>query len=112
MAAANSGFDVTKAVQIRMTALRELCRNNAARAEQIAKETAPWQDRTKEARKLLKGYVIDDGEALGIGLAHRVEYGKWLERDGDGKYAVLKPTIESMRAEFLGKAKEIMGAKK
>jgi hypothetical protein len=85
------------------------CAKYAAEAEQIAQETAPWIDRTGDARKLLKGYVIDDGEALGIGLIHRVKYGPHLERDGDGKYSVLKPTVESLRTEFLAKAREFFG---
>ena len=77
-----------------------VCVKYAAEAEQIAKENAPWTDRTGDARKLLRGTVIDDGKALGFQLAHRVEYGKWLERDGDGKYSILKPTVEGLKVGF------------
>jgi len=88
------------------------CEKYAAEAEQIAKANAPWTDRTGDARKLIKGSVIDDKDAIGIQLMHRVEYGPYLERDGDGKYAILKPTIEGLRASFFKIAREVFGGKK
>jgi hypothetical protein len=63
-------------------------------AEQIAKDNAPWTDRTGDARKLIKGIILDnkeetitykkangefgtttiDGEGcVGFALAHRFE---------------------------------------
>jgi hypothetical protein len=71
----------------------------------------PWTNMTHDAMKQLKGYLIDDGEALGWGIAHRVEYGKALEFAFDGKYAILRPTVEHFRAQFLEQAQEIMGRK-
>lgn len=87
----------------------DVCAKYAAEAEQRAKESRPWTDRTGDARRLLKGKVIDDGEALGVALCHRVEYGKWLETANDGKYAILKPTIESLRSDFFAKMREFFG---
>jgi hypothetical protein len=87
------------------------CEKYAALAEQTAKANAPWTDRTGDARKLLKGKVINDEEAIGIQLMHRVEYGKYLERDGDGKHAILKPTIEGLRAGFFETARAVFGGK-
>lgn len=129
----NSTVDVMKIVQGRVGRLRVWCQHKAAEAEQIAKASTPWTNRTGDARKLIKGIVLEDNDpsfdiydhedkklvkvgsdtvdgkgAIGIALVHRVEYGKGLERDGDGKYAVLKPTIESMRAEFLEQAGKIL----
>jgi hypothetical protein len=86
-----------------------ICAKYAAEAEQMAKDNAPWTDRTGDARKLLTGRVIDDGEALGVALAHRVEYGKYLETANDGKYAVLKPVIESLRPAFFDAARQFFG---
>jgi hypothetical protein len=86
-----------------------VCAKYAAEAEQTAKANAPWKDRTGDARKLLKGRVIDDGEALGFALAHRVEYGKHLETANSGKYAILKPTIEGLRAGFFAAARQVFG---
>lgn len=88
-----------------------ICEKYAAEAEQIAKSTAPWTDRTGDARKLLKGSVINDKDVIGFQLAHRVEYGKHLETANDGKYAILKPTIESMRAGFFNAARIAFGGK-
>jgi len=85
------------------------CAKYAAEAEQIAKANAPWTDRTGDARKLLKGKVIDDGESLGVRLMHRVEYGKHLETAHDGKYAILKPTIEGLRSDFFSVARKFFG---
>ena len=111
-----------------------VCAKYAAQAEQMAKDSAPWKDRTGDARKLLKGVVLKDepvevetfknegGETtrsgqitidgtgcVGFALVHRVEYGKYLERDGDGQYAVIKPTIEAIRSDFLKTAREVFG---
>jgi hypothetical protein len=108
---AENKVDVQAALGRVLIRVRDTCAKYAVEAEQIAKGTVPWKDRSKDARKLLKGYVIDDGEALGIGLAHRVEYGPYLERDGDGKYSILKPTIEGLRLSFMGAVREIMGGK-
>ena len=88
-----------------------VCAKYAAEAEQRAKENRPWTDRTGDARKLLKGRVIDDGETLGVALAHRVEYGKSLETAHDGKYAILKPTIEGLRSEFFATARKFFGGR-
>jgi hypothetical protein len=84
----------------------------AALAEQTAKDNAPWKDRTGDARRLLNGKVIDDGEAIGIQLIHRVEYGKFLETANSGKNAILKPTIEGIRADYLNVARQVFGGKK
>ena len=86
-----------------------VCLKYAVEAEQYAKANAPWTDRTGEARKTLKGYVIDEEQAVGFGIAHRKEYGKQLETARDGKYAILKPTIENLRKGFLDTARLIFG---
>jgi len=89
-----------------------VCAKYAAEAEQTAKANAPWTDRTGDARRLLKGKVIDDGDALGIQLVHRVEYGPNLETANSGKYAILKPTIEGVRADFFAAARECFGGRR
>ena len=100
------------------------CKKYAAEAEQLAKANAPWEDRTGDARKLLKGVALDgktevklkkgtvtigEDNCIGFALVHRVGYGKYLEKDGDGKYAILKPVIEAMRPRFLNTARQIFG---
>jgi len=88
-----------------------MCAKYAVEAEQTAKANAPWTDRTGDARKLLKGEVIDDGETLGVRLLHRVEYGKHLETANDGRYAILKPTIEALRSGFFDTARKFFGGR-
>ena len=88
-----------------------VCEKYAFDAERFAQEFAPWTDRTKDARRLLKGEVIDEEDALGIRLMHRKEYGKYLETANDGKYAILKPTIEHFRANFFAAARKFLGGK-
>jgi len=83
----------------------------AAEAEQTAKANAAWTDRTGDARRLIKGVVLDTGDTIGIALVHRVEYGKWLERDGNGKYAVLYPTIEAMKPRVFDAFKKYFGGR-
>jgi len=78
-------------------------------AEQMAKQNAPWEDKTGDARKLIKGIVINEEDVIGFGISHRVEYGKYLERDGDGKYAILKPTIEALRSKYFELARKVFG---
>jgi hypothetical protein len=107
-----NNVDVQAAMNRLVSKFRDtFCEKYAVEAEQMAKSNAPWTDRTGDARKLLKGKVIDDKEAIGVQLMHRVEYGKHLERDGDGRYAILKPTIESLRAKFFETARLVFGGK-
>jgi hypothetical protein len=114
-----------------------VCKKCAAESEQIAKEIAPWTDRTGDARRLIKGVVLDDNEVtldtykqnekgktvksgtmavdgkgcVGIALCHRVEYGKYLETANNGKYCVLKPVIEAQRQFFLDAARQFFGGR-
>jgi hypothetical protein len=75
-------------------------------------DRSKWTKLTGEAAKMLKGYVIDDGEALGFGVAHRVSYGAYLEFANSGKHAILRPTIEHLRANFFAAAREVFGGNK
>ena len=88
---------------------KDICSELAAKAEQTAKDNAPWTDRTGDARRLLKGQVIADDDTMGIRLLHRVEYGKHLETAHDGKYAILKPVIEQYRPILLERLRRVFG---
>jgi hypothetical protein len=54
------------------------------------------------------GYTINGEGTIGFALCHRMEYGKYLERDGDGQYAILKPTVEKYRGEWERKVRDII----
>lgn len=72
----------------------------AKRVEAQAKENAPWLDRTGHARKGLKGTAELEGEDIVLRLSHSVDYGLYLELAHGGKYAILRPTLESNLAEI------------
>jgi hypothetical protein len=103
----------------------------ASNAEAQAKDEAPWTDRTGDARKNLKGFVItpdnngtvriDTGsgkngvggeanvaEGYGFLLSHRVSYGKWLETANNGKYAVLEPVGKNWQKTFQAGVQKIL----
>jgi hypothetical protein len=119
--------DIPAAVEkIKQRLVETVCTKYAVEAEQMAKDNAPWTDRTHDARKLLKGVVLDGKttvdtklgsvtigkeKSIGIALVHRVEYGKYLETANSGQYAILKPTIEALRSSFLGAVRQALGGK-
>lgn len=59
------------------------------------KTTAPWTDRTGNARNGLGSEVFwVPLQEHTLRLFHRVAYGIWLEVRWAGKYAIIKPAIE------------------
>jgi hypothetical protein len=63
--------------------------------EAYAKENAPWQDQTANARQSLHSFIEElSGDTVRLYLSHGVEYGVWLEVRWQGKYAIIWPTIE------------------
>lgn len=137
MAQPNSTVNVNAALGRKLLEFRDsVLAGQAARAEQYAKLNAPWTNRTGDARRLLKGIVLannevtldmykqEEGKAvkagtatidgkgcMGVALAYRVEYGKRLEKVSNGRYAILKPTIESIRSEVLAAWHEFFGGR-
>src|SRR5262245_15447723 len=73
----------------------------ARRVEQYAKENAPWEDRTGDARQGLKATGEQRLVYYAITLFHTVDYGIWLEVRWDGKYAIILPTLEAMGPELM-----------
>lgn len=68
----------------------------AREVEDYAKENAPWEDRTGEARSGLKAIGEQRLTTYSITLYHTADYGIWLEVRWDGKYAIIVPTLEVM----------------
>lgn len=64
--------------------------------ETEAKQNAPWQDQTANARQSLYAFVRDvSRDTVELYLAHGVEYGIYLEVKYAGKYAIIWPTLEA-----------------
>lgn len=96
MAETGNPLPIADIVERKLTAfVMTYCDNYAKEAEEYAQENRPWQDRTGMARKLIKGIVLDGGEA-GFDLYHiktetvKDAEGK-VQKDTDGK-AVKKVT--------------------
>jgi hypothetical protein len=63
-------------------------------ALEFAKEQAPWEDRTGDARDGLDVDVSWEGENIVWQMFHTVDYGLYLETRWNGKYSVIMPTLE------------------
>lgn len=66
--------------------------------EEYARQSAPWQDRTGNARRTLTGFCQHDEEkskSLCVGVAGQMSYSPNLELGYGRRYAVLTPTTEA-----------------
>ncbi len=84
----------------RRSAVIAMAKNWAGELEGRAKQGAPWTDRTTNARNGLRGEVAVGTNEVKIVLAHSVDYGVFLEIANDGKYAILKPTLDAAVPEI------------
>jgi len=86
-----------------LTALKQAARGRMTAAgaavsgemEQYAKQAAPWQDRTGNARRTLTGFCQGEGDSIHIGLAGQMPYSPNLELGFGRRFAVLTPTAEA-----------------
>jgi hypothetical protein len=79
-----------------------------------AKQNAPWEDRTTDARENLHYDITYERDgSMSVWLAHggggagkrdtkEVPYGIWLEVRWGGKYAIILPTIDHFRGQIGG----------
>lgn len=65
-----------------------------------ARENAPWDDQTGDARSGLDASIDEHGGEYVVTLYHSVDYGQWLETIQSGRYAIIMPTIEKYAAEI------------
>ncbi|MBT9177463.1 MAG: hypothetical protein DDT20_01796 [Firmicutes bacterium] len=77
-----------------------LAKNWAGQLEGQAKQDAPWKDRTGNARAGLFGSTAVKGNQVFIRVAHSMDYGVLLELGYDGRFAILKPTIDKAIPEI------------
>lgn len=59
-----------------------------------ARPNAPWTDQSGDARKNLRAGVEREGTRSTVFLEHGVPYGIWLENRWNGRYAIIRPTME------------------
>lgn len=78
--------------------------------ETYAKENAPWQDQTANARQSLHAYSRNLGnDVVRLYLSHGVDYGIALETKYGGRYAIIWPTLEQHIPQIRDMLKEIFG---
>ena len=70
---------------------------------QYAKDNAPWQDQTGNARNGLEVEVYSSGTDVIMDLYHTVDYGLWLEVIQNGEYATIMPTLEQFAPTVFSK---------
>lgn len=77
-------------------------------AEGYAKQNAPWHDRTGNARKSIthKSASTSIGVIGAIGIG--VFYGKYLELCNQGRYRIIRPTIDVYRYKLLQNMKGVL----
>jgi hypothetical protein len=83
-------------------ATKKVLQYQAASSETRMRSTAPWTDRTTNARNGLFAEVLDNGlDSWLLLFSHSVDYGFWLEVINNGEYAAVRP-------EFLKANREVM----
>jgi hypothetical protein len=92
---------IARAEVVFRKALEDDVLNTATEALDYAKEQAPWEDRTGDAREGLDTDVRWEGETIVWELYHTVDYGLYLETIQNGKFAIIMPTLE-MYASHVG----------
>lgn len=84
-----------------MAEVQERCLKLADDILSYAKQNAPWQDRTGDARAGLDVDVSESGGAVYIQLYHQVDYGLWLEVIQNGRFAIIMPTLEQFAGTMI-----------
>ena len=70
-----------------------------------------WTNRTSMAVKSMFGFVIDDSKHVGWGVAHRMDYGKWLEFANNRKHAMLEKTVRVLSPQFFDELRRVYANK-
>jgi hypothetical protein len=83
----------------------------APQIEAWMKATAPWTDRTGNARQGLKAIPENDmlTNVLSIVLIHGMDYGKQLELRRQGRYAIIQPALDTWSPRVFAEVRRVMG---
>lgn len=81
---------------------------NSGRVQRNARNNAPWQDQTGNARNGLFAEAYREKESMGIVLYHTMEYGIWLEVKNSGQYAIILPTVREMGPVVMNSIRGVM----
>lgn len=81
----------------------------ATRSEFFMKNSAPWTDRTGNARSGLFTATKKEGKKYFILLSHTASYGIWLEVRFSGRYAIIVPALEDVVQELPKLIRKVLG---
>lgn len=76
----------------------DAAKNFAAELVEYAKNNAPWEDDTGDARRELfaEGWADDDQVSLVLSHGTEIYYGIFLEVRNGARFAIIMPTIEAL----------------
>lgn len=80
---------------------------HATRAVAYARQNAPWTDQTGNARNGLFSTTEHSGKTWRIIVAHSVPYGVWLEVRWNGRYQIIRPTVQHEGPELMRTVSDI-----
>ncbi len=87
--------------------VQKLAAFEAIRIESHAKQNAPWQDRTGNARNTTYSFSEVIGNETYIYTGIGVSYGVNLETSNEGKYRIIKPTVDMYKQIIWGDLKTL-----
>jgi hypothetical protein len=73
----------------------------AKKMEAHAKTNKPWTDRTGRAKQSLNSSWKWVGDVARVELSHGVDYGVYLEFCNEKRYAIIKPTIDTISPQAI-----------
>lgn len=79
----------------------------AERAVVFEKQTAPWADQTGNARRSLGWVARHPAWGGRVILTHGVPYGRHLELDFGGRFAVIGPTVATLAPQLYAELRDI-----
>jgi hypothetical protein len=89
-------------------AIEALAQMQAGIGQNEMRVTAPWTDRTGNARAGLLAFVVRKGNKISIYFVHSVYYGVFLELANAGKYQVVYVTMVRNATEFMRELKKLL----
>ena len=92
-----------------MSAVERAAGEWAGRMEAEARRDAPWQDRSGQARRSIKGVAGREGDVIVCGVSGGMAYSPALELADEGRGAVLGPVVRRNARKVLEGCGEGMG---
>lgn len=110
------GLDAVLTLPVRFeeainTGIATTVREVADEMTAYAKEHAPWEDRSGDARSGLKAVPVTDvlHGSYSIFLGYDVYYGIYLETANGGALAIVRPTVERFAFVLQGRVRDRIG---